>query len=238
MSTTTNAQDPIWEAILQYCGANAISVANAYYGKVKNDTANSLTLLRNSTIASITAAIKASFSIASAQLILSVVDAAAQVGGAVGAYSGLSEMSAGEKELQQADTATKKIQEEEKGLTKQLEKASTEEKPNIQKELDELKPKNEASQKLLKRKQEKQSNVVNKANIKSTTIQMAATGAASMPKALEDAEQTKGRAIKDVLDQLVQMLGSTYQKSNETLKSFFDFDYLGGLVALGQIQLR
>ncbi|KKL82006.1 hypothetical protein LCGC14_1989100, partial [marine sediment metagenome] len=40
------------------------------------------------------------------------------------------------------------------------------------------------------------------------------------------------------LQTLVGMLNSTYQKSNETLKSFFDIDYLGGLVALGQIQLR
>ena len=229
MSTNTQTeQNPLWAAILKYCGSNAINVADSYYNKVTREVGDSLDKLRKNTVASITAGIKASFAIASAILMSSLVEAASQLAGALASNNSLNEINPAEKNLNKAQTGLKTLEDKEKTLDAVTDKDA----------LDKLKPQIADKKKLVDRKQSAYKNISEKAQIKSQMYSMASQGAATLPQALSNAEQTKGRAIKDVLDTLVQMLGSTYQKSNETLKSFFDTDYLGGLVALGQIQLR
>ena len=231
MSTNTQTQqNPLWEAILKNCGANAINVADSYYNKVTKDVGDSLDKLRQNTIASISAGIKASFAIAAAVLTASLVEAASQLAGAYGQGEALNEINPAEKKLDEATQKFNKLDKEEKTLQSDPEKNKD--------RLDELKTEKATQKKVVEKQNTAVSNKSQKANTKAQMIGAYAQAAATLPKSLADAEQTKGRAIKDVLDTLVQMLNSTYQKSNETLKSFFDTDYLGGLVALGQIQLR
>ena len=119
MSTNTQTQqNPLWDAILKYCGANAINVADSYYNKVTREVGDSLDKLRQNTIASITAGIKASFAIASAALMASLVEAASQLAGAYGASEALNEINPAEKELDKANQGFKKLDEEEKALLK------------------------------------------------------------------------------------------------------------------------
>ncbi|NGX32381.1 MAG: hypothetical protein K1060chlam4_00424 [Candidatus Anoxychlamydiales bacterium] len=237
MSTNTQTQqNPLWEAILKNCGANAINVADSYYNKVTREVGDSLDKLRKNTVASITAGVKASFAIASAMLMASLVEAASQLAGAYGSKAGLNDINSAEKDLKPFQNKANNFDKNIEDLNKKL-KAS----PGDKKLTDNLakrKTERDENKTLLDKKQTNMKSISEKAQMKSQMWSLTGQGAATIPKSLGDAEQTKGRAITDVLQTLVGMLSSTYQKSNETLKNFFDTDYLGGLVALGQIQLR
>ncbi|KKL76044.1 hypothetical protein LCGC14_2048810, partial [marine sediment metagenome] len=192
MSTNTQTQqNPLWEAILKYCGANAINVADSYYNKVTKDVGDSLDKLRQNTIASITAGIKASFAIASAMLISSLVEAATQLAGAYGAGEALNEINPAEKKLDEANQGFKKLGEEEKTL--QSDPAKNKDR------LDELKTEKEKQKKVVEKQNTAVSNKTQKANTKAQMIQAYSQAAAILPKSLADAQNTKGRAITEVL---------------------------------------
>ncbi|NGX48549.1 MAG: hypothetical protein K940chlam5_00137 [Candidatus Anoxychlamydiales bacterium] len=229
MSNNTT-QSPIWEAILKYCGANAINVADSYYNKVTRDVGTSLDKLRQNQVAAITAGIKASYAIASAMLMASLVEAASQLAGAYGSKEALNEINPAEKEVNNANQGFSKLEKQEKALQSDLVKNKE--------ELDGLKTKKENLKKVAEKKQTNLSNKSQKATTKAQMLTTAAQGAATIPSALANTFKTKGEAINSVLQTLIGMLNSTYDKSNQTLRSFLEIDYLGGLVALGQIQLR
>ncbi len=227
-NTQQNA-NPLWDVILRYCGSNAINAADTYYNKVTKDVADSLDKLRQNTIGSIAAGVKASFAIASALLISSLVEAGSQLASAYGSKSMLDEINPAEKQL---DDARDRLQKLEKKETK------LKDNPEAQNQLNEIRIKKENQKKEIEKKEKTLKTKSEKAQIKSNMIQMAGTAASTIPKSVSDAQQSKGRAIKDVMDQLVNMLNSTYQRSNETLKNFFDTDYLGALVTLGNIRIQ
>jgi len=142
MSTNTNTQqNPLWEAILKYCGANAINVADSYYNKVTREIGDSLDKLRQNTVASIRAGIKASFAIASAALMASLAESASQLAGAYGQREALNEINPAEEKFDKAQQEYRNLDKREKILQENPEKNK--------KELDDLKVKKENQKKII-----------------------------------------------------------------------------------------
>lgn len=224
-------------------GQDALNLAAAYNAVVTSKTNNLIDLLRIQQAQTLKNLIAASYSAANAMMYQAVFEAASSSVVGVGGMMCLNEVNTAQtsvkgvkKEEANLQKSQKTAQDEFKKMDDETQKTSEgtklkEKIDNNEKALNAKKSEREAKEKLATEKSQN-------ANQKAGILQTAAPGMMAMPKALQDNIKAKADAVQTIMQQINQMESGSYDKSNQTLQSFFNINFFAALVALGSLQLR
>ncbi|NGX56156.1 MAG: hypothetical protein K1060chlam5_00391 [Candidatus Anoxychlamydiales bacterium] len=200
---------------------DALQYARAYLPSIIMKLDKSLDALRSAQQDFMKVAIDNAFAVATTILISGVADAGINLISYGGTTFNLSKM---DKESQNIS----KELEQNKNAEKTLDSSSptfTRDKIDLNYQKDELNT--------------NRTKLMNNAQFNTAKWQYLAQGLGTPVKSMSEAAKTKAEATKQIVDQLNQLTDGAYHKINsETINKLISVDFLSGLIALSQVQMR
>ncbi|NGX52894.1 MAG: hypothetical protein KR126chlam5_01200 [Candidatus Anoxychlamydiales bacterium] len=218
---------------------DALNLAAAYNTIVTSKTNRLIDLLRMQQAKTLDQLVAASYAAANSMMYQALFDAVSNLVIAGGGMMTMNDVSNAHGLVKNGLEQEQKLQKTQKGDEEKIKGMKPgAENDTLQKTIDD----NEKKLKNLKTSNEKKQKLADTqmqmATQKSTILQAAAPGLAALPKAAQENIKIKAEAVQTIMSQINGMLSSSYDKSNQTLASFFNINFFAALVALGSLQLR